>query len=65
MNDELRLIRANVDDHTVTAALAAALAAGGPTGVLGEWAPPGYTIELKVGTRGDTAVARVLTNSFD
>lgn len=29
-------------------ALHAAIATGGPTGVLGEWAPPGYSIELAV-----------------
>lgn len=42
----MRLIQANVDNHRVIAALGAALGTGGPTGALGEWAPPGYSIAL-------------------
>jgi hypothetical protein len=46
VEDETRLIKANVDNHAVLTAIHTAAATGGPSGVLGEWSPPGTPIEL-------------------
>jgi hypothetical protein len=44
VEDELRLIKANVDNHAALTALHAAAASGGPSGVLGEWTPAGIDV---------------------